>query len=118
MTRQGYLVGLPESARRKGFPCPVCREVNPSPDPRRPAADWASLMRTDFHLKNLIKALKAGSRKDGGRVKAAPHPTHPCQVHGDKVCRGRGVLEGGGGGAGIQLSANVMKQDPNNTQGR
>ena len=97
----------------------MCREVNPSPDPRRPAADWASLMRTDFHLKNLIKALKAGSRKDGGRVKAAPHPTHPCQVHGDKVCRGRGVLEGGGGGgAGIQLSANVMKQDPNNTQGR
>ena len=114
-------MGLPESALRKGFPCPVCREVNLSPDPRRPAADWASLMRTDFHLKNLIKALKAGSRKDGGRVKAAPHPTHPCQVHGDKVCEGRGWGGRGrgewGGGTRIQLPASVMKQDPNNTQG-
>ncbi|KAK7109752.1 tripartite motif-containing protein 2-like [Littorina saxatilis] len=79
----GYLVGLSESARKNGFPCPVCREINPSPNPKRPAADWASLIRTDFHLKNLIKALKvkAYSKGQGGRSKEA---LHPCDLHAEK----------------------------------
>ncbi|XP_076461316.1 uncharacterized protein LOC143293875 [Babylonia areolata] len=76
---EGYLVGLSESTtRKKSFPCPVCRESNPAPDPQRPAADWASLLRTDFHLKNLIKALTAQGTARGGKGKGS---SSPCDLH-------------------------------------
>ncbi|XP_025095196.1 E3 ubiquitin-protein ligase TRIM56-like isoform X3 [Pomacea canaliculata] len=76
---QGYLVG--GGAKKNGFLCPVCRELNPAPNTRRPPSDWASLLRTDFHIKSLIKALQPAptmTRRQGQRTE------NPCSLHGDK----------------------------------
>lgn len=77
---QGYLVG--GGAKKNGFLCPVCRELNPAPNTRRPPSDWASLLRTDFHIKSLIKALQAGTNHD---KRQGQRTENPCSLHGDKV---------------------------------
>ncbi|BFY97977.1 hypothetical protein BsWGS_01017 [Bradybaena similaris] len=81
-----YIIGLSTEAthRRRGFPCPVCREFILAPNPGKHPSEWASLLKTDFHLKNLIKYVE--SRKDCPPTKQLSVIEHPCSRHKNKDC--------------------------------
>ena len=86
MWLQSYLIGLPESITRcKKFPCPVCREECPAPNPQRPPADWAALLRTDFYLKNLILHIQTKATKKSQESAFVGASYDACEIHVDKV---------------------------------
>ncbi|XP_067680760.1 uncharacterized protein [Haliotis asinina] len=44
--------------RKKGFPCPLCRELIEAPCSSKPLEEWASDFKTNFYIENLMNALK------------------------------------------------------------
>ncbi|XP_012946844.2 uncharacterized protein LOC101859079 [Aplysia californica] len=52
-------------------------------NPKRPPSDWASLLKTDFYIKNLIRYVESQNAKLPQRISSS-RPEHPCQVHKDK----------------------------------
>ena len=58
----------------------MCREFIKAPDPSRPPAEWAALIKTDFHLKNLIKFVESRPGRQLNR------PDNPCSLHGHAEC--------------------------------
>ncbi|CAL1537461.1 unnamed protein product [Lymnaea stagnalis] len=67
---------------RKGFKCPVCRQFIMSPNPKAPPSEWASLLKTDFFLKELMKcnAIKPGAASTSTSRRETTL-RHPCDVH-------------------------------------